>query len=207
MHPPTALLKRADWLWLLAYPLYQTIGTLRHEAGHALVAWLEGATIIRFVFWPTTSPQGVFRWGYVRFTGPATWLTTAAPYICDLLTFVLFLWLCTRIRVPLRWLWLNLVVVGLISPLLNSTYNYVGSVWRINDVAFLISRLGRFPVDAYFMLTITLYAMGIAMVLKRCSTRAAPSRVWPDETKMTRTIELAAETGATESPTRRSRRR
>ena len=40
MQSPTTTLKREDLLWLLAYPLYQIIGTIRHEASHALLAWL-----------------------------------------------------------------------------------------------------------------------------------------------------------------------
>jgi hypothetical protein len=41
------VLKKADFLWLLAFPLYLLIGTLRHEASHALVGWLAEATSIQ----------------------------------------------------------------------------------------------------------------------------------------------------------------
>jgi hypothetical protein len=43
--------QRSDLFWLLAYPLYQVIGTTRHEASHA-VAMEEGATIAQFVVLP-----------------------------------------------------------------------------------------------------------------------------------------------------------
>ncbi len=97
-------LKKSDWVWLLAYPLYQVVGTMRHEVSHGLVAWLEGATITRFVFWPTVDPQRGFRWGYIQFSGPTSVLTLAAPYLADLLTFGLVFWLCMRVRFGRRWL-------------------------------------------------------------------------------------------------------
>ena len=64
-------MKKSDWLWLLAYPLYQILGTIRHEAGHALAAWLQGAEITEFVFLPGMRGE-IFYWGYVRWTGETT---------------------------------------------------------------------------------------------------------------------------------------
>ena len=72
-------------LWILAYPLYQLIGTFRHEASHAVVAVMQGARITEFVIWPA---QGY--WGHVNWEGTTTIAATAAPYICDLLTFLVF---------------------------------------------------------------------------------------------------------------------
>lgn len=166
MRSSRALLYKSDWLWLLAYPLYQTVGTLRHEASHALVAWLEGATIVSFVFWPTRTPSGRFLWGYVRWTGSVGWLATAAPYLFDLLTFGLFFWLCTRVHVRHRGLWLNLFIVGLISPLANSAKAWLGD----GDVPFLMLRLNQSAVHAYFVLTLALYAVGSYVALKQRSS-------------------------------------
>jgi hypothetical protein len=45
--------QKSDMLWLLAYPLYQVIGTVRHEGSHALVALVEGAKIEQFVVLPS----------------------------------------------------------------------------------------------------------------------------------------------------------
>jgi hypothetical protein len=39
------MLQKRDMLWILAYPIYQIIGTIRHEGSHALVALLEGARV------------------------------------------------------------------------------------------------------------------------------------------------------------------
>ena len=46
-------MKKKDFLWLLLYPVYQTIGTFRHEGSHALAAMAEGAEVTQFVFWPS----------------------------------------------------------------------------------------------------------------------------------------------------------
>ena len=157
---------RADLPWALAYPLYQTLGTLRHEGAHALAALFEGARVTRFVFWPTLAPRGGLRWGYVRFTGRTGWFTLAAPYLCDLLTYALGFWLCTRTRFSRRWLWLNVVIVGLISPLANSLYNYVGGHFRNNDVGRLLAQLPPLAVEAYFVVTLALYVVGLVVVFK-----------------------------------------
>jgi hypothetical protein len=79
-------MKKKDLLWLLLYPAYQIIGTLRHEGSHALAAMAEGADIKKFVFWPNFD-LGTFQWGYVRWEGSTTWFVRAAPYFCDLLIF------------------------------------------------------------------------------------------------------------------------
>ncbi|MCJ7621531.1 MAG: M50 family metallopeptidase, partial [Anaerolineae bacterium] len=109
-------LHRKDLLWLLAYPLYQLIGSLRHEASHALVAVLQGARLQEFVFWPSFTGSA-FRWGYVSWSGSTSWVATAAPYLCDLATFALFFVICARWPLRGHWLWVNLVAIGLLCPL------------------------------------------------------------------------------------------
>ena len=131
------------------------------------MAWLEGRTIHKFVFWPTVNEWGRLRWGYVELSAPTTWLTTAAPYFADLFTFGLFFWLCLRLRFPRRWLWLNAVIIGLISPLLNSGYNYGRGFVAISDVGRLLQILPPFVVHAYLVLTIALYSIGLYVVFRR----------------------------------------
>src|ERR1700730_3496770 len=81
--------QKSDFLWLFAYPLYQGIGTARHEGSHALVALIEGAKIEQLVVLPSTV-GGQFLWGYASWSGPTDWVPLAAPYLCDLLTYLLF---------------------------------------------------------------------------------------------------------------------
>ncbi len=160
------MLYTQDLLWLFAYPIYQTLGTLRHEASHALVALLEGARIRAFVIWPTLSQQGRITWGYVSWAGNTSWLTTAAPYACDLLTYALCFWLCMTRPFSRRWVWLNLVILGLVSPLINSLYNYMGGFFKSNDVGRLLQTLPPVTVHLYFLVSISIYIIGLIAVLK-----------------------------------------
>ena len=166
-------MKIIDLLWILAYPVYQLIGTLRHEASHALVALLEGARVTEFVFWPT---EGY--WGYVIWEGPVTSANLGAPYVCDLLTFGLFFVLCMLARFKRRWIWLNAVVVGMISPLVNSVYNYRGGLDGPNDVGKLLESITPIFVHAYFWFTLSIYLVGLVFVFNRSRTvRTQPGRV------------------------------
>ncbi|MBN1312679.1 MAG: hypothetical protein JXB30_14780 [Anaerolineae bacterium] len=159
------MLRKSDLLWLLGYPAYQLIGTLRHEAGHALAAVMQGAEILEFVWWPTVTERMGFSWGYVRWHGDTDWLTTAAPYFVDLITYVLFFLLCTRVRFKWHWLWVNTFVIGLVSPLVNSVYNYWGGFRSMNDVGKLLRDLPDWPVHGYFVLTIALYCLGLIVLM------------------------------------------
>ncbi len=150
-------LRKTDFLWLPAFPIYQTIGTIRHEGSHALMAMAQGAEIQEFVFWPSVQ-HGRFFWGYVRWEGITNWLTTAAPYFCDFLTFLLFYFICTRIHFKRRWIWVNLVIIGMLSPFVNSAYAYIrGIMGTSNDFSLLIYDLPNFTVHAYFFITLILY--------------------------------------------------
>jgi hypothetical protein len=55
-------MKRRDLLWSLAYPVYQIIGTIRHEGSNALAATAEGVEVKKFVFWPNVDLEH-FSWG------------------------------------------------------------------------------------------------------------------------------------------------
>lgn len=165
------MLQKRDLVWLLAYPIYQTIGTFRHEGSHALVAILEGAQVTDFIFWPSMMKHH-FYWGYVRYSGPTDWLVIAAPYLCDLLTFALFVWPCMWLLFRRKWIWLNIVIIGMISPFVNSLYNYWGSKGSRNDVGILFEALPDASVHAYFLITLFIYALGIFLVFRHsASTR------------------------------------
>ncbi len=167
------MLKKTDLLWLLAYPLYQIVGTLRHEGSHALAAVLHGAAITQFVFWPSLVSGRLF-WGYVNYTGDDTWYIAAAPYLIDLLTFaVCFVWL-SRMRFVQRAVWLNVVIIGLISPLINSAFNYAGRFSPSNDVAELLTMLPAGLVHGYFSVTLLIYLTGLLIIFRTSATRFRP---------------------------------
>jgi peptidase M50B-like protein len=166
-----------DAWWVLAYPVYQTIGTARHELCHAAVAAAQGARITRVVPWPQTD-LGFFTWGYTEWVGATGWPTLAAPYLGDLVWFLGFLVLCARVRN--RALWLNLVVIGLVSPLVNSGYQWVvGFSAPGSDVGQLRQALPDPLVQAYFGLTLALYLVGLTVIVRRRNaafTRSGPGR-------------------------------
>jgi len=154
-----------DSVWLLAYPLYQTIGTIRHEGAHAVAILLEGGRVDEFVFWPTWGER--FYWGYVRWSGRADWLVSAAPYLLDLITFAVFYLICTRARIRQHQLWVNLAAIGLISPSINSGYRYVSSFFRVGDLTPVMAALPPLVVHAYFILTLALYVLASVRMQRR----------------------------------------
>ncbi len=158
-------LNKKDWWWILALPIYILIGTFRHEVAHAVMALLQGATIQKFVFWPTWS-QG-FNFGMVVWHGEVNWLVTAAPYLCDLATFAFFYFICAKFLIKPHALYVNIFIIGMVSPLVNSVYNYLKLFMARGDVYKLVQVLPNFAVHEYFVLTIALYASGIIYILKR----------------------------------------
>ena len=153
--------KRKDLLWLILYPVYQTIGTIRHEGSHALAAMAEGAKVTEFVFWPNFD-LGKFHWGYVSWHGYTTWFTTAAPYFCDLLTFFVAFLIILEAKPKRRWLWLNILIIGMLSPFINSAQNYFrGVAGSLNDIGELLLVLNPIAVHLCFALTLLFYAWGL----------------------------------------------
>ena len=152
--------KRKDLRWLLLYPVYQIIGTIRHEGSHALAAMAEGAEVKKFVFWPNFD-LGKFHWGYVSWHSYTTWFTTAAPYFCDLITFFVTLLIILEAKPKRRWLWLNILIIGMLSPLINSAQNYFRGLSVLNDVGELLNYLDPIAVHLYFALTLLFYAWGL----------------------------------------------
>jgi len=154
-------MRKKDFLWVLLYPVYQTISTIRHEGSHALAAMAEGAKVTEFVFWPNFD-LGKFQFGYVSWHGSTTWFTTAAPYFCDLITVFVALLIILEVKPQRRWLWFNILIIGMLSPFINSAFNYFGGVaGGRNDIGYLLSSLEPVAVHLYFALTLLFYAWGL----------------------------------------------
>jgi hypothetical protein len=164
-----------DLLWVLTYPIYQILGTIRHEGSHALIATAEGAHVTKFVIYPQTD-IGRFTWGYTAWDGNTGWATNAAPYICDLLWFVGFFFLITRLPIRSHILWINLVIFGLVSPLVNSGSQWIaGFLNKASDVGQLRDSLPDALVQIYFLLTLAAYVVGLVGVFLR-----VPKALLPD---------------------------
>ena len=126
------------------------------------MAFALGGRIIDFSVLPSSG-----RMGNVDVVGGSPeWLWVAAPYLCDVLTFVIgYIW-ASKIQPARRWLFINIVVVLLLSPLVNSAYNYRG-IGAANDVGYLAAKLGPKPVHIFFISALILYAAGIARIIRR----------------------------------------
>jgi hypothetical protein len=104
--------------------------------------------------------------------GEYSWLTMAAPYACDLAIFSITYWFCmTDTSLP-HWAWINVVIFGMISPLVNTTNNYIGHNDENTDVGFLLDELPEKIVHGYFVSTILLYVAGIYHVFTRSAVAA-----------------------------------
>jgi hypothetical protein len=165
--PPVWTLTRTDLWWLFALPVYVTFGTLRHESSHALLATIEGAKVTNMTIWPSTD-LGRFTWGYTQWDGKTDWVVSFAPYFCDLIWFVGFFLLITRIRWRTHWVWLNLVIFGLISALVNSGWQWLAGFFSpASDVGVVRGETSDGFVQPYFLLTLALYVIGLIAVFWR----------------------------------------
>ena len=145
-------------LIVLGVVLLWTWNIVRHEGSHAAVAWAEGATIVELRLFPGYRADGGFYFGYARWRGSTTWLTTAAPYlVAGIIAIIGWLW-ARRLRRGIGKA--AVVVLGLVGPFLDVAYNYQGGFWRPGtDVHRLFATLPNFWVHAFFLVSITLMVL------------------------------------------------
>lgn len=124
------------WVWVvhaLLIPVYQIIGTLKHEAGHALGAAIDGRGITKFVFWPQID-LGRFTWGYVMYgygVLSIPWYVHLMPYFFDTVWFAVGLAIIASIGLAgahAFWVLFALAVVVLI-PVIDLFWNLVHWAW------------------------------------------------------------------------------
>ncbi len=160
------LVTKRDLWWLFAAPLYLAIGTLRHEASHALAGRWIGLTISDFVWWPTDKG-----WGYVRFEPTSAtvhwWVMLAAPYMCDALLLLVTVVVCSKSRRLPRWAWVNLIAVGILSPIVDTLWNYKGFWKPRNDVANIIRGYGAGWTHFAFAILLAGYVVGLLVLIRR----------------------------------------
>jgi len=150
---------KKDLRWLLAFPVYAIIAIIVHEGSHALAAMAEGARITKFVFWPTFHPV---HFGYALWHGPTTWFAMAAPYFSGLIVFLVALLIVLEAKPRPRWVWLNILIMGMALTFLNSALNYgYYLAGAQNDITKLVQCLHPMAVHLYFVLTMLLYAWGL----------------------------------------------
>jgi hypothetical protein len=161
--------------WALLYPLYQIIGTARHELSHAVTGVLQGGTLLDIRLLPMHDPVRGWFWGYARFAGPTHWTVAAAPYATAIALFALGAWICSRFRGMPAWMWMNCFILGVLSPCFDIAYNLAKVYFRGNgDVYELMRALGPIRVQAIFLGALIAMGVGIgAMIRARLSAPAS----------------------------------
>ncbi|NSW53738.1 MAG: hypothetical protein HPY85_14650 [Anaerolineae bacterium] len=162
---------KKDSHWLYALPIYLLINSLRHQIANVIAVLLTGGRLTRFTLLPDFSPAGWLRFSNIQWVGGEEWLILAAPYVADLITFVVFFLLLQRKVVQKRWLFINLLILGLLSPVFNSAYDYFSTVFVATDVSRIISHMPYEElVHLYFVLTLSFYVMAIQYLLQNSAT-------------------------------------
>ena len=113
-----------------------------------------------------TSNRGVL-WGYVNWTGTTTWISLAAPYFCDIVTFLLGCWIFrSRITMP-HWIRVQVFAIGVVSPAVNSLYNYQ-ALWHnpSADVPRVMTMIPPVWVGAWIVLSLVMCCIGIVALLR-----------------------------------------
>lgn len=152
------------FLVVIAVMIQLTI--IRHEGSHALVAWLEGASVLEVRLIPGLHPELGFYFGYVARNG-GSWITDAAPWLAALLWFAAGWWLLHKWQPKTRWftplfLWL------LISPTVDLAYNYLGGFVREgSDVSDLFLALPDGWVHLAYWGALIICIWGIVTIRRR----------------------------------------
>ncbi len=140
----------------------------RHEGSHALVAYWEGAEIRELRLFPGFDNELGFYFGYVKYSGDTTWLTECAPYFSDVL--LIALTGAILLKSVGKKFYNELLVFGLISPIVDLVYNYQGGLWRTGtDVSDLLNLLPNLLVHFSFILVITSAVLMLLYFRKRLS--------------------------------------
>ena len=115
---------------LLCAPLYQIIGTARHESSHALVGWVSHLDILEIRILPSRH-NGRFLWGLVRFdpktlAGNMNVHVYLAPYYVDAVWLapgvaLYVTGLAEQIASPHLALFAGIMLV--VSPVVDTVYN------------------------------------------------------------------------------------
>jgi hypothetical protein len=144
-------------------PPYFVLGTMRHEASHALVGLAMGASIAEYRILP--SEVG---WGYVRLDPPiGHWLVYAAPYFGDALAFGVGCLLCTRLPGRFRGVFINILGLMVLSPMMNSANAYNVGLRGRGDVAYLLQVCPPVAIHGFFVVALVVYLVGTWLLLTR----------------------------------------
>lgn len=123
-----------NWQWsslllhlLIGYPLYQILGTIRHELSHALAGIIQGIGVREIHVLPSHI-DGKWYWGFVRYgvSDLPRWWVYLMPYFVNILHIIAGLWLVPYVaKFGIIHAWYAAIVLTLFSPVLDVVYNGV----------------------------------------------------------------------------------
>ncbi len=122
------------WPHLLLIPLYQILGTIRHELMHALFGKWNGLRITKIHVWPGLL-DGRWMWGYVQWEGQPKslpWMRHVylAPYYINFVCLVSGVLILNLVEWEnFHWLAVTAIVL-VISPVIDTLYNILKYVVR-----------------------------------------------------------------------------
>ncbi|MBN2047984.1 MAG: hypothetical protein JW750_09090 [Anaerolineaceae bacterium] len=165
------MLRRKDLIWLYGLPVYLWLNSMRRGLALSLAVWIKGGAVEKFRLIPAVQFQGWFQFEQIAWRGEPSLLIVAAPYLFDLLTFIIFYGMFTRFVFRRRWVFINLFIFGMISPIIHSMYHYLlGGVWE-NDVSRIMNVYMQEPLaHVLFVLMIGFFALAIQQVTQSSPT-------------------------------------
>jgi len=163
--------KKSDLSWLLGAPFYILINSLRYQLAAILMVSLTGGTILNKSFLPTFGNGGWLRFSTVRWQGGVDWLILSAPYLADLIFFVCIAAITYNFRIKHRSVLINLIIIGLLFPILNSGYSYICSAFVQTDMTRIIDLMPfEEVVHLYFVATLGAYVLIFNAILNNSVT-------------------------------------
>ena len=129
---------------VVGYPIYQILGTIRHELSHALAYWLAGYGVKELRVFPFRDKDGTFYWGRIvpepRMGAKHTIHMHLAPYYTNTVlvggwvVFALALWQRIETLDAVNRLEYNLLlmfaILLFVSPIVDTGYNLYKYLWR-----------------------------------------------------------------------------
>jgi hypothetical protein len=115
------------WIHILLYPVYQIMGTVRHELSHAFSAVWHGADIEEIKVLPHRR-DGVLYFGYISWVGDLTDDQRIKVYMAPYFSSVLFMLLWVSM-LTIEWTlegfhsFAVMTIICLISPVVDILYN------------------------------------------------------------------------------------
>jgi len=129
---------------LLAYPIYQILGTIRHELAHVIAYWLSGYGVKELRVFPFRDTNGTFYWGRVlpesRMGATHNVHMHLAPYYVNTVLcgawaiFAMIIWERTNqlsgINEQEYNVLLAITILTFVSPIVDTGYNLLKYLWR-----------------------------------------------------------------------------